>query len=73
MTNAGDAAVAVAGAVSRVDPMGEVVMSVEAMVAEDSLAAAGADRAATGVEEAAAAEMADPAASEDTRRLSSHI
>ena len=73
MTNAGDAAVAVAGAVSRVDPMGEVVMSVEAMVAEDSLAAAGADRAATGVEEAAAAEMADPAASEGTRRLSSHI
>ena len=60
---------AVAGAVSRVDPMGEVVMSVEAMVAEDSLAA----RAATGVEEAAAAEMADPAASEGTRRLSSHI
>ena len=73
MTNVGDAAVAVAGAVSRVDPMGEVVMSVEAMVAEDSLAAAGADRAATGVEEAAAAEMADPAASEGTRRLSSHI
>ena len=73
MTNAGDAAVAVAGAVSRVDPMGEVVMSVEAMVAEDSLAAAGADRAATGVEEAAAAEMADPVASEGTRRLSSHI
>ena len=73
MTNAGDAAVAVAGAVSRVDPMGVVVMSVEAMVAEDSLAAAGADRAATGVEEAVAAEMADPAASEGTRRLSSHI
>ena len=73
MTNAEDAAVAVAGAVSRVDPMGEVVMSVEAMVAEDSLAAAGAARAATGVEEAAAAEMADPAASEGTRRLSSHI
>ena len=73
MTNAGDAAVAVAGAVSRVDPMGEVVMSVEAMAAEDSLSAAGAARAATGVEEAAAAEMADPAASEGTRRLSSHI
>ena len=72
MTNVGDAAVAVAGAVSRVDPMGEVVMSVEAMVAEDSLAAAGAARAATGVEEAAA-EMADPAASESIRRLSSHI
>ena len=45
-------------------------MAVEAMVAEDSLAATGADRAATGVEEAAAAEVAGPGASERTRKSS---
>ena len=72
VTNGGDAAVAVAAAVSGVDPWGEVVRSAEVMVAEGSLAAAGAARVATGVEEAAA-EMADPAASESIRRLSSHI
>ena len=57
---------------SGVVPWGEVVRSAEVMVAEGSLAAAGAARVATGVEEAAA-EMADPAASESIRRVSSHI
>ena len=59
-----------AGAESRADPTREVAMAVEAMVAEDSLAATGVDRAATGVEEAAAAEVAGPGASERTRKSS---
>ena len=76
MTNGGDAAVVVAAAVSGVDPRGlqvedtaegEVVRSVEVMVAEGNSTAAGAARAATRVEEAAA-EEAEPVASENTRR-----
>ena len=80
VTNGGDAAVVVAAAVSGVDPRGlqvegtaegEVVRLVEVMVAEgNSAAAAGAARdttAATRVEEAAA-EEAEPVASENTRR-----
>ena len=58
---------AVAAAVSGVDPWGEVVRSVEVMVAEGNSTAAGAARAATRVEEAAA-EEAEPVASENTRR-----
>ena len=82
VTNGGDAAVAVAAAVSGVDPRGlqvedtaegEVVRSAEVMVAEGNLVAAGAARAATRAEEAAA-EVAEPAASESTRRkLMGHI
>ena len=65
-----EVAAAVAGAESRADPTREVAMAVEAMVAEGSLAATGADRAVTGVDEAAAAEVAVPAASESTRKSS---